>query len=80
MRLTFQAASRFGRRDWVENAAVKVYNVPVSARRRTVGAGEPAAAGTALPVAGGALDGVLRWPVGTPCRCSWPRGAAGSAG
>jgi hypothetical protein len=40
MRLTSRLASRFGKRDWVENAAVKVFNALALARGRKVGHGE----------------------------------------
>jgi uncharacterized protein len=40
MRLTSRIADRFGRRDWVENAAVKVYNGFALMRGRKVGQGE----------------------------------------
>jgi uncharacterized protein len=40
MRLTSRIADRFGRRDWVENAAVKVYNAMAVMRGRKVGQGE----------------------------------------
>jgi hypothetical protein len=40
MRLTSRVADRFGRRDWVENAAVKVYNALALLRSRKVGRGE----------------------------------------
>jgi hypothetical protein len=40
MRLTSRMAQRFGRRDWVENAAVKVYNALALLRGRKVGTGE----------------------------------------
>lgn len=40
MRLTSRIANRFGRRDWVENAAVKVYNRLAVMRGRKVGQGE----------------------------------------
>ena len=40
MRLTSRVADRFGRRDWVENAAVKVYNGLAMMRGRKVGQGE----------------------------------------
>lgn len=40
MRLTSRLAERFGRRDWVENAAVKVYNAMALVRGRKVGTGE----------------------------------------
>jgi uncharacterized protein len=40
MRLTSRLADRFGRRDWVENAAVKVYNALAVMRDRKVGRGE----------------------------------------
>jgi hypothetical protein len=40
MRLTSRLAQVFGRRDWVENAAVKVYNSLALERGRKVGKGE----------------------------------------
>src|SRR5689334_1329007 len=40
MRWTSFVASRFGKRDWVENAAVKVYDVLALERGRKVGKGE----------------------------------------
>ena len=40
MRLTSRLADQFGRRDWVENAAVKVYNALALMRGRKVGQGE----------------------------------------
>jgi hypothetical protein len=40
MSFTSKVASWFGRRDWVENAAVKVYNALALVRTRTVKAGE----------------------------------------
>lgn len=40
MRATSRLAAAFGRRDWVENAAVKVYNILASKRGRKVGKGE----------------------------------------
>jgi uncharacterized protein len=40
MRFTSRLADRFGRRDWVENAAVKVYNALALLRGRKVGKGE----------------------------------------
>jgi uncharacterized protein len=40
MRLTSRVAGQFGRRDWVENASVKVYNALALLRRRKVGKGE----------------------------------------
>ena len=40
MRLTSRVANRFGRRDWVENAAVKIYNALALLRGRKVGKGE----------------------------------------
>jgi hypothetical protein len=40
MRFTSRIATRFGRRDWVENAAVKVYNTLALTRSRKVGKGE----------------------------------------
>ncbi|MGH7656713.1 MAG: DUF116 domain-containing protein, partial [Gemmatimonadales bacterium] len=40
MRLSSRLAAWFGRRDWVENAAVKVYNALALERGRKVGKGE----------------------------------------
>ena len=40
MRFTSRVADRFGRRDWVENASVKVYNALAMLRGRKVGKGE----------------------------------------
>lgn len=40
MRLTSRVAGWFGRRDWVENASVKVYNTLALLRARKVGTGE----------------------------------------
>jgi hypothetical protein len=40
MRLTSRVATRFKRRDWVENASVKVYNALALARGRKVRTGE----------------------------------------
>jgi hypothetical protein len=40
MRLTSRVANRFGWRDWVENASVKVYNAFAAHRGRKVGKGE----------------------------------------
>ena len=40
MRMTSRVAGWFGRRDWVENAAVKVYNILAAKRGRKVGKGE----------------------------------------
>ncbi|MBA3496560.1 MAG: DUF116 domain-containing protein [Gemmatimonadales bacterium] len=40
MRLTSLVAERFGRRDWVENASVKVYNALALLRHRKVKQGE----------------------------------------
>jgi uncharacterized protein len=40
MRFTSRVADRFGRRDWVENASVKVYNALALLRGRKVGKGE----------------------------------------
>ncbi len=40
MRLTSRTAGRLGRRDWVENASVKVYNRLALLRARKVGSGE----------------------------------------
>ena len=40
MRLTSRVADRFGRRDWVENSAVKIYNNLAVMRGRKVGQGE----------------------------------------
>lgn len=58
MALTSRVASRFGRRDWVENAAVKSYDFFASRRDRKVGAGELL---LLIPrcLSRAALDGVL---------------------
>jgi uncharacterized protein len=40
MRWTSRLADRFGRRDWVENAAIKVYDAMALARKRKVSRGE----------------------------------------
>jgi hypothetical protein len=40
MRFTSGVAARFGRRDWVENAAVKIYDALALERGRKVGKGE----------------------------------------
>jgi hypothetical protein len=40
MRLTSRLAERFGRRDWIENGAVKVFNALALKRRRSVRSGE----------------------------------------
>lgn len=40
MRYTSRLADRFGRRDWVENASVKVYDALALARKRKVSGGE----------------------------------------
>ena len=40
MRITSRVADRFGRRDWVENAAVKVYNALAVVRAKAVEKGE----------------------------------------
>ena len=40
MRMTSRLAQTFGKRDWVENAAVKVYNALALERGRKVGKGE----------------------------------------
>ena len=40
MRITSRVADRFGRRDWVENAAVKVYNALAVVRAKAVQKGE----------------------------------------
>jgi hypothetical protein len=40
MRLTSRVADQFSRRDWVENASVKVYNAMALVRGRKVGKGE----------------------------------------
>ncbi|MEP6590873.1 MAG: DUF116 domain-containing protein [Gemmatimonadota bacterium] len=40
MRLTSRVSAWFGRRDWVENASVKVYNTLALLRTRRVGTGE----------------------------------------
>jgi hypothetical protein len=58
MRLTSRVADRFGRRDWVENAAVKVYDTLAFERGRKVGKGELL---LLIPrcLSRAALDGVL---------------------
>ena len=58
MRVTSRVADRFGRRDWVENAAVKVYNALAVVRARAVGKGELL---LLIPrcLSKSALDGVL---------------------
>ena len=58
MRLTSRVADRFGRRDWVENASVKVYNALALERGRKVGTGELL---LLIPrcLSKGTLDGVL---------------------
>jgi uncharacterized protein len=58
MRWTSLVAERFGRRDWVENAAVKVYDFFAAARNRKVGKGELL---LLIPrcLSKAALDGVL---------------------
>lgn len=58
MQWTSFVANRFGRRDWVENAAVKVYDGFASARGRRVGKGELL---LLIPrcLSKAALDGVL---------------------
>jgi hypothetical protein len=58
MRWTSLVADRFGRRDWVENAAVKVYDSFAAARGRKVGKGELL---LLIPrcLSRAALDGVL---------------------
>ncbi|MEO8140497.1 MAG: DUF116 domain-containing protein [Gemmatimonadota bacterium] len=58
MRWTSLVAGRFGRRDWVENAAVKVYDFFASSRSRKVGKGELL---LLIPrcLSKAALDGVL---------------------
>lgn len=58
MRLTSRVADQFGRRDRVENAAVKVYNALAVMRRRKVGQGELL---VLIPrcLSKDALDGVL---------------------
>jgi hypothetical protein len=58
MRWTSRLAERFGRRDWVENAAVKVYDALALERGRKVGKGELL---LLIPrcLSRGALDGVL---------------------
>ena len=58
MRVTSRVADRFGRRDWVENAAVKVYNALAVVRARAVGKGELL---LLIPrcLSKAALDGVL---------------------
>jgi len=58
MALTSRVSARFGRRDWVENAAVKSYDFFASRRDRKVGAGELL---LLIPrcLSRAALDGVL---------------------
>lgn len=58
MRLTSRIAERFGKRDWVENAAVKVYDALALERGRKVGKGELL---LLIPrcLSRSALDGVL---------------------
>ena len=58
MRLTSRLADRLGRRDWVENATVKVYNALALQRKRKVGKGELL---LLIPrcLSKAALDGVL---------------------
>ena len=58
-RLTSRVAGHFGRRDWVENASVKVYNALALLRRRKVGTGELL---LLIPrcLSKDTLDGVLR--------------------
>jgi hypothetical protein len=58
MRWTSRVADRFGRRDWVENAAVKVYDTLALTRGRKVGKGELL---LLIPrcLSRAALDGVL---------------------
>jgi hypothetical protein len=58
MRWTSFLADRFGRRDWVENASVKVYDTFAAARGRKVGTGELL---LLIPrcLSKAALDGVL---------------------
>ncbi len=58
MRLTSRVSGRLGRRDWVENAAVKIYNALALARGRKVGKGELL---LLIPrcLSKSALDGVL---------------------
>src|SRR5512143_2253301 len=58
MRLTSRVAGRFGKRDWVENAAVKVYDVLALERGRKVSKGELL---LLIPrcLSRAALDGVL---------------------
>jgi hypothetical protein len=58
MRWTSFVAGKFGRRDWVENAAVKVYDSFAAARGRKVGKGELL---LLIPrcLSKAALDGVL---------------------
>lgn len=58
MRLTSKVADRFGKRDWVENAAVKVYDALALERGRKVGKGELL---LLIPrcLSRAALDGVL---------------------
>lgn len=59
MRLTSRVAQQFGKRDWVENAAVKVYNALARERHRKVQSGELL---VLIPrcLSRETLDGVLR--------------------
>jgi len=85
MRLTSRVAERLGRRDWVENAAVKVYNALAAERGRKVGKGELL---LLIPrcLSKASLDGVLAIAGKYEVRCSsrpadsWPAGSSASAG
>ena len=85
MRLTSRVADRFGRRDWVENASVKVYNALALLRGRKVGKGELL---LLIPrcLSKETLDGVLGIagkygvPVFVATRGSSRGGSSGSAG
>ena len=77
MNYTSLIARGFGKRDWVEHAAIDVYNTLAVRRGRTVGKGELL---VLIPrcLSKQALDGVLEIAGATRCRCSsrragsWP--------
>ena len=86
MSVTSRVADRFGRRDWVENAAVKVYNaLAAGAGPKKVGKGELL---LLIPrcLSKPAIDGVLALVgqvrgagVRGHARASWPGGSSASA-
>jgi len=59
MRLTSRLADRFGRRDWVENASVKVFNGLALLRRRKLSAGSELLLLVPRCLSRKTLDGVL---------------------